>query len=419
MKGFSYFSLIDLFSGCGGLSLGLERSGFKPVLFCEVNPDAAETYLENRKCGEIISIGDIYSLSDEKLETFKAVWSKKGMDDIDLVAGGPPCQGFSGIGHRRTFTSLEKKDIPSNHLFQEMARVVRCVRPKMFLFENVRGLLNSKWSKDGNNGEIFEAILAEFSGIEGYSIKWDLVHARDYGVPQNRPRVIMVGIREDVLPARLGNKWTIPCITNPSAVRDGFLPLPGEEPPSLEELLSDLIDNDYSKKIATTEYPTEPLNYIQKTLRTLPNGKTLGKGAKLTCQEYIRHAPRIQQKFKYMIENNGEIPVEFKTKKFAQRVLPRNWDSAGPNITATSLPEDYVHFSQPRVPTVREWARLQTFPDWYNFCGRRTTGGRRRAGDPEKGLWNRDVPMYTQIGNAVPVLLAERIGSHLASLLSK
>ena len=85
-----------------------------------------------------------------------------------------------------------------------------------------------------------------------------------------------------------------------------------------------------------------------------------------------------------------------------------------PNITATSLADDYVHYSQPRVLTVREWARLQMFPDWYEFRGPRTTGGRRRAGDPDAGIWDRDVPMYTQIGNAVPVRLAELVGKHLA-----
>ena len=81
--------------------------------------------------------------------------------------------------------------------------------------------------------------------------------------------------------------------------------------------------------------------------------------------------------------------------------------------------DDYVHFIQPRVPTVREWARLQTFPDWYQFSGRRTTGGRRRAGDPDAGVWTRDLPKYTQIGNAVPVLMAEAIGRHLSKLLGR
>ena len=120
-----------------------------------------------------------------------------------------------------------------------------------------------------------------------------------------------------------------------------------------------------------------------------------------------------------MIANKGEIPDRFKTKKFAQRVFPRQWGADGPNLTATSLPEDYVHYSQPRGPTVREWARLQTFPDWYVFKGPRTTGGRRRAGDPSRDIWERDVPRYTQIGNAVPVLLARAVGKHLARILRK
>ncbi|MBK6750298.1 MAG: DNA cytosine methyltransferase [Acidobacteria bacterium] len=118
-----------------------------------------------------------------------------------------------------------------------------------------------------------------------------------------------------------------------------------------------------------------------------------------------------------MLRNGGEIPEEFQTKKFAQRVFPRSWDANGPNLTVTSLPEDFVHYSQPRSPTVREWARIQTFPDWYEFKGPRTTGGRRRAGDPSLDKWDRDVPRYTQIGNAVPVMLAEKIGQHLAKIL--
>jgi DNA (cytosine-5)-methyltransferase 1 len=120
-----------------------------------------------------------------------------------------------------------------------------------------------------------------------------------------------------------------------------------------------------------------------------------------------------------MINHNGEIPPRYRTKKFAQRVLPLRWPSSGPNITTTSLPDDFVHFSQPRTLTVREWARLQTFPDWYEFRGPRTTGGRRRAGDPNQGIWERDVPRYTQIGNAVPVMLAKAVGDHIMKILAK
>ena len=143
------------------------------------------------------------------------------------------------------------------------------------------------------------------------------------------------------------------------------------------------------------------------------------KGAPVTEHEYSNHAPRIVDKFQAMIDSGGEVPKQYQTKKFAQRVLPLRWGEAGPTITATSLPDDYVHFSQPRILTVREWARLQMFPDWYEFAGKRSTGGVRRAGNPREGIFEREVPKYTQIGNAVPVGLAEAVGRHLASILRR
>ena len=122
---------------------------------------------------------------------------------------------------------------------------------------------------------------------------------------------------------------------------------------------------------------------------------------------------------KERIDHNREKIQKKKAyqKKFSQRLLPERWDGNGPNITITGGTEDLIHFSQPRTLTVREWARLQGFPDWYQFAGSRTTGGRRRAGDPEKGDWTRDLPKYTQIGNAVPVKLAKELGTHLQSLI--
>ena len=120
-----------------------------------------------------------------------------------------------------------------------------------------------------------------------------------------------------------------------------------------------------------------------------------------------------------MLSNNGIIPPHLKTKKFSQRVLKARWGNSKPNITATSLPDDYVHFSQPRTLTVREWARLQMFPDWYQFCGKRTTGGIRRAGNPLEGIFDRELPKYTQIGNAVPVSLAEAVAKHFKIILDE
>ena len=116
---------------------------------------------------------------------------------------------------------------------------------------------------------------------------------------------------------------------------------------------------------------SDPKTKIQRTLRTRKNKNSfLSKGDKLTDQEYSNHSPNIVKKFKSMLDNNGVIKDKFKTKKFAQRLLNKRWNGKGPNITATSLPDDYVHYSQPRSLTVREWARLQSFQTGINLKGK-------------------------------------------------
>ncbi|MFC1901033.1 DNA cytosine methyltransferase [Chloroflexota bacterium] len=407
---------IDLFAGCGGLSLGLEQAGFVPILFSEINKDAATTYMKNRELLDLKNYADVSSLTNTELRNLLQEWHNNDIDDIDLICGGPPCQGYSGIGIRRTF-KLEKHEIPSNHLFNEMVRIITFIRPKVFLFENVRGLLNSKWTSSGENGEIFRDVLTTLLSIPKYYVRWQLLYSKDYGIPQNRPRVIVIGIRKDVssiLPITNTDNYNLP---KQSAVEDGLLPIGNIAPPDPYALLSDLIDDNYYGKKATDYYLRDPLNDVQRYLRTCPDDSILKEGDPLTEQEYSQHSERIRQKFIYMINNDGRIPNEYRTKKFSQRVIPKYWGAGGPNITATSLPDDYVHFMQPRSLTVREWARIQTFPDWYQFYGSRTTGGRRRAGDPSNGNWSRDVPKYTQIGNAVPVQLANAIGEHIKSLL--
>lgn len=401
---------IDLFAGCGGLSLGLEQAGFEPLLVSELNRDAMDTYLWNRQHYHqaITSYHDVYSITDDALNTLREGWSRMGVGDIDLIAGGPPCQGYSGIGHRRSY-KVEKGKIPSNYLFKEMTRIISRLRPRMFLFENVKGLLSARWTATGEKGEIWQAVQKAFRGINGgeYFVDFKLVQAKEYGVPQNRPRVLMVGIRKD-----LGWRPT------PSLPASGLLPEPSGMPPGIEDILSDLVDGRYLGKRTTDRYPSEPRTDTQRMLRTSRDGSHVAlKGETLTEQEYSDHAPRIREKFQHMLEHDGEIPEHMRTKKFAQRVLPRKWDERGPTITVTSLPEDYVHYCQPRALTVREWARLQMFPDWYQFKGPRTTGGLRRAGNPHQGIWDREVPKYTQIGNAVPVELARRVGMHLAGIL--
>ncbi len=417
-------SVIDLFSGCGGLSLGFEQESFIPLLFSEINRDAAATYKLNRHDLDIVEVGDIYKLTNEDLSKLKKEWRKKGFDDIDVVAGGPPCQGYSGIGHRRTF-KLDKEEIPSNHLFQEMVRVIKCIKPKVFLFENVKGLLSGRWTKNGEKGEIFRDVLSAFKKIRNYECEWQLVHAKDYGVPQNRPRTLIIGYRKDILKSckslnSIKGLDADPGLGNGRAVEIGFLPKKSDKkPPTIPQLLGDLEDPDFEYGGSTENYPREPIHWSQEVLRTNLDGSKIRCSSRVTEHDYSNHSKKIIEKFSYMIKNDGKIPSSMQTKKFAQRVFPTEWNGSGPNITATSLPDDYVHYSQARIPTVREWARIQTFPDWYQFAGPRTTGGRRRAGDPNAGIWERDVPKYTQIGNAVPVFLARSIAAHIKSILQE
>ena len=417
--------MVDLFAGCGGLSLGLEAAGFVPVFVNELHRDAMATYAENRShlapllkqpqfhCHDVkqmvLTRGYLGRLCNNLM---KAHGFDPREGSLDLVVGGPPCQGFSGIGHRRSY-SVDKEQLPSNYLFEDMLFVVGKLRPKAFLFENVKGLLSARWNKQGEKGEIWEAIRGTFAREleEHYHIGWHLVHAKEYGVPQNRPRVLMVGLRRDVA------RSFVPDLAKRAG---GLLPEPTtSSAPNLVDVLGDLIDPKYVNGGAIDAYPGDAGSEIQNYFRTDPEtGDILRKGALLTHHEYSKHSDAVTEKFRYMLEHDGRIPSKYQTKKFAQRVLPERWGPKGPTITATSLPDDYVHFRQPRTLTVREWARLQTFPDWYQFKGKRTTGGMRRAGNPRNGIFEREVPQYTQIGNAVPVLLAEEVGKHLRKLIA-
>ena len=427
-----FLSVVDLFAGCGGLGLGLEQAGFTPIFVNELNEDARATYIANRRERHEHFARDLDErtwLNEFSSSDVRRMVSKRGYladlqtlfesefgikrGGIDLVVGGPPCQGFSGIGHRRSY-AVDKEVLPSNHLFKDMASIVRQLRPKAFLFENVRGLLTGRWTFDGEEGEIWRDVKRAFVKIGEYVIASELVFAKDFGVAQNRPRVLLVGIRSDILGQPATTIRELDDIDGTGFAR-GLLPKrrPGSAP-DLVDLLGDLVDKGYENGGSTTVYPRDPVSELQRLLRKSQDGNIVaGEGAPISEHEYSKHRPEVIAKFDAMLRNQ---PYKT-TKKFAQRVLPPVWGPKGPSITATSLPDDYVHFEQPRTLTVREWARLQGFPDWYQFKGKRTTGGVRRAGNPIEGVHFRELPKYTQIGNAVPVPLARAIGEHLGAML--
>ena len=439
---------IDLFAGCGGLSLGMEQAGFTPVFVNELDQDALATYKENRHHylgdlpfneNESLHSRNIRSLNKHKLNALKSNllslgigihFDHTGRSNIDIVSGGPPCQGYSGIGHRRSYF-VEKKEMPSNRLYSHMARVIKFLKPRAFLFENVQGLLTARWTLSGDKGEIWNSVWKCYKRLaedEGYELRYTLLYSKDYGVPQNRPRVIMVGIRNDIV---RDSSLLQPSNHLTDAVACNFLPHPvPDNYQNVEDVLGDLVDPRILDILNSGYYqpgPFQTMEYmnkikkgsIQEYFRKTKDGKRLiGKGEPVTDQQYSKHKRNVVEKFNYMLNNNGNILRKHKTKKFAQRVLPAKWNSTGPNITIASLPDDYIHFLQPRSLTVREWARLQMFPDWYQFKGNRTTGGLRRAGNLREKITDRELPKYTQIGNAVPVTLARAIGTHFHEILS-
>lgn len=409
--------MIDLFAGCGGLSLGFENAGFHSVYVNELNDDARSTYLRNRLIANPslskFSSADIKQaiLSDSFFDDLKSGLAANhrlgAKDTVDVITGGPPCQGYSGIGIRRSY-AVDKVQLPSNHLYQDMAYFIFRMRPKAFVFENVEGLLRARWTKSGEKGEIFSDVLNTFKGIDGYEVRWRLVHAGDYGVPQNRPRVVIVGFRTDVFGSKSDSA---------DAIEAGFLPAPIGRYADIVDALDDIVDKNFKYGGSTDIYPRNATTEMQEYFRRLQNGDIARRGAPITEHEYSNHSQKVREKFAYMIAHNGAIPKRFATKKFAQRVLPKRWGNSKPSITVCSLPDDFVHYEQARSLTVREWARLQTFPDWYQFSGKRTTGGLRRAGNPQEQIFDREVPKYTQIGNAVPVLLAQAIGEHIGNVI--
>lgn len=442
------YSMVDLFAGCGGLSLGFEEAGFTPAFVSEQNLDALKTYLINRShelgglkfrenksliCGDALElrgkrldqlVSDLGDMREIKLAFDTISPEAGGGSTLDVLVGGPPCQGYSGIGTRRSYR-VDRNQIPSNQLYVQMAHVISRLRPRVFLFENVRGLLHAKWTREGTD-KIWPDVFKEFKEIPGYEVRWKLIYAKDYGVPQNRPRILLVGIRKDIVSA---SQILVPEAHPEDAVLCGFLPNRGQKPyPDLIDLLGDLVDDKVKEALRTQKfppdtfdtktYPQEPHSDLAKQLRRPPRWEP-DRQVLLTDQEYSKHRPAVVEKFEHMLIHGGEIPLHFRTRKFSQRLLRARWNNHGPNITATSLPDDYVHFSQPRILTVREWARLQLFPDWYVFKGKRTTGGLRRAGNPQDGAFDREVPKYTQIGNAVPVALAEAVGTHFRTIIDE
>lgn len=368
-------NIIDLFAGCGGLSTGFELAGFNIPLAVEKDEWASETYKFNHKGTNVIT-GDITQITD-------VINLVKAYGEIDGVIGGPPCQGFSLSGNR------DKKD-PRNSLFMDFVRFVTEIKPKFFMMENVPGILSMTTAKDES---VVELIFKEYEKA-GYNATYKILNAAEYGVPQTRHRVIFIGVRKDI---NIDPKLLYP---------EGFLF--NKNQVSIYNAIMDLPQIESGQGAEEMKYDMEPFSEYQKWART---GCT-----KITNHIAMRHTQRLIERFKTIQQGQSlaDVPPEHMQRqrgdasKISGKVYSQNnmrpyGDRPSPTVAA-SFQGNFVHPYLNRNYTAREAARLQSFPDWYVFKGKRTTMS-----------WEKNLSQYQQIGNAVPPLLAKAIAEKIKS----
>lgn len=383
---------IDLFSGCGGLSLGLKNAGWKGLFAIEKSADAFETLKHNL----IIKSNHFqwpewlpqvnHDIKDVLLEYKKELKALKG--NVDLIVGGPPCQGFSMAGKR-------DEDDVRNQLVHSYLEFIEIVRPKLIFFENVKGFTMSFNSK--KKTKPFSQYISEQLEAYGYNVSGTILDFSEFGVPQRRKRFILIG-------SLAGEANTF--FDNIQLNKNEFFRTRDlQQTNTISEAISDLyMKNGVAISPDTSSFFSgvygESLSSYQEFLKK----GICYKGQIADSHRFPNHRLETIEVFKYVIENaprNKRLDGDYKTQYGLNRRGAFLLEPSAVCPTITSNPDDYIHYSEPRILTVREYARLQSFPDWYEFKGKYTTGGKRRK---------IEVPRYTQIGNAIPPLFGEQAG---------
>lgn len=434
---------IDLFCGAGGCSEGLIQAGFH-ILFSSDISDMVEVTYRNRhnQLGLIQGENTWFERSDIKDLTGKTIKSRisnlkifhgKDIPDIDLMIGGPSCQGFSRAGRR------DKSD-PRNMLFGEYVRVISEVRPKYIVLENVEGFVDMQFMgymgitgikyPDGSvTPDILRSELAEI----GYNtLEPRIMNAADYGVPQRRNRIIFIGYRGDV---------KAPNYPEPTVSPEDYV--------SLKDAISDLIVDDNQRESISkhvSKYQMESMRGRTPDINgnPIPSTKALntelskmtqvvkerfslykqGETGSALKKRILKEGIDLSEKialvelcaeklslskedvitiFKEAKANIDDVNVLLTKKNIRQR-----FDENLPSATVVTIADDYISPWENRTFSVREMARCQSFDDSFEFLGKRTTGGLRRR---------IEVPQYTQVGNAVPPLLAKAIAEEIKKVL--
>jgi DNA (cytosine-5)-methyltransferase 1 len=405
---------IELFAGCGGLALGMHRAGWEGLFAVERDPMAFETLEANLVDAKAPfrafaqwpnwmprQSTDLVALLDDK-DFCDHLRGLRGT--VDLIAGGPPCQGFS-VGGKR-----DGED-ERNSLVYRMLDFVELVQPRAVLIENVEGMARRFVSKPGTAGtSVAEDVIAKLEDL-GYIASYHLINSADFGVPQARKRVAIIGVMAAGMTRQALHDLTALAVERGAkAVRvehglpkDGFI--------SVKEAIDDLSDarlvpSPDSPRFKSGTYTTAKSAYAKLMREGVADGAIPDSHRMSVHGERVRTLYELAHRTQPPGRLSKEFLLENGTKKDKKVLL----DPTAVVATITTHPDEYIHYKHPRNITVREMARLQSFPDLFTFHGRYTINGPRRRFD---------VARCSQVGNAVPPLMGEGLGRAVIEVLGK
>lgn len=391
------YTFVDLFAGCGGLSEGFYKEGYKALLHLEIDPTACKTLATRMK---------YYKYSDKDIE--RAVLCKDITDDdvldvidqhvnqeVDIIIGGPPCQAYSSVGRAQSPDSMNND--PRNYLFENYLLILNHLRPKLFIFENVKGIL----SAHPNGVKIFPKVISEMR--QTYKVvdipEIITLNAADYGVPQIRERVILIGVRNDIeidpidiyKSIKPSHSDTDKSLPDYITVRQAITDLPKLEPGQGDEVQTGInyeISNPFLDKVRNDR------DLVFNHQARIHND--------VDRERYRILSEHQNWQLKDLQEVRPDL-IHHDPKHFGNRYTVQEYDKPGRTVVAHLYKDGnlFIHpdSTQARTFTVREAARIQSFPDDFVFEGSRTD-------------------QYKQVGNAVPPLMAQAFAKTIRSYLS-
>ena len=395
------YTFIDLFAGCGGLSEGFYKLGYKALAHVEIDKYCCETLRERMKYYGY-SIEDIEKSVIHQDITNEAVINQLhnavGDHTVDLIIGGPPCQAYSSAGRARDFNGMKKDS--RNYLFEHYVKILNEFLPKFFVFENVTGILTANVNNEFIINKVFAELSKNYKLADTSRLEFNTA---EYGVPQTRRRIIIMGIRNDlsIMPEELYD----------SLKKTHYLPEQHPESSKLKKFVSvreaigdlPVIPQGNKQKIMPFSYSDENdfISWVKSDSDKLYDHVCRTQNA--TDTERYQEMARNHWTFEELLLHRPDLQHE-KQRVFGNSYVVQLWDNPARTIIAHLCKDgnQFIHpdYEQGRSISVREAARLQSFPDDFRFCGAMTQ-------------------QFKQIGNAVPPLFAYHIAKSLKKYLSK